>query len=164
MSVFVAQAKSHGIKCNPLQYFCLENSMGSGAWWAIVHGVTKSQSWLTYTHSNSDAPLATTRGSLLTGTISPGITSYINNLAWWSDQWGMKDTTENSAFNSPRATAHHISLDSWIKKLSRSVWELEPSLRPPVLAWTLSLAASYLWLLSKIFMWVCQWSFMSVSK
>ena len=26
----------------PLQYFCLENSMDSGAWWAIVHGVTKS--------------------------------------------------------------------------------------------------------------------------
>ena len=28
---------------NPLQYSCLENSMDRGAWWAIVHGVTKSQ-------------------------------------------------------------------------------------------------------------------------
>ena len=28
---------------NPLQYFCLENSMDRGAWQAIVHGVTKSQ-------------------------------------------------------------------------------------------------------------------------
>ena len=28
---------------NPLQYFCLGNSMGRGAWRAIVHGVTKSQ-------------------------------------------------------------------------------------------------------------------------
>ena len=27
---------------NPLQYSCLENSMGRGAWWSIVHGVTKS--------------------------------------------------------------------------------------------------------------------------
>ena len=27
----------------PLQYFCLENSMGRGAWWAIVLGVAKSQ-------------------------------------------------------------------------------------------------------------------------
>ena len=26
---------------NPLQYSCLENSMDRGAWWAIVHGVTK---------------------------------------------------------------------------------------------------------------------------
>ena len=27
----------------PLQYSCLENSMDRGAWWATVHGVTKSQ-------------------------------------------------------------------------------------------------------------------------
>ena len=28
---------------NRLQYFCLENSMVRGAWWATVHGVAKSQ-------------------------------------------------------------------------------------------------------------------------
>ena len=27
---------------NPLQHSCLENSMDGGAWWATVHGVTKS--------------------------------------------------------------------------------------------------------------------------
>ena len=27
---------------NPLQYSCLENPMERGAWWATVHGVTKS--------------------------------------------------------------------------------------------------------------------------
>ena len=27
---------------NPLQYSCLENPMDRGAWWAVVHGVTKS--------------------------------------------------------------------------------------------------------------------------
>ena len=26
-----------------LQYFCLENPMDRGAWWATVHGVTKSR-------------------------------------------------------------------------------------------------------------------------
>ena len=31
---------------NPLQYSCLENPMGRGAWWATVHGVTKSQTRL----------------------------------------------------------------------------------------------------------------------
>ena len=31
---------------NPLQYSCLENTMDRGAWWAIVHGVTKSQTQL----------------------------------------------------------------------------------------------------------------------
>ena len=30
----------------PLQYSCLENSMGRGAWWATVHGATKSRTWL----------------------------------------------------------------------------------------------------------------------
>ena len=27
----------------PFQYSCLENPMDRGAWWATVHGVTKSQ-------------------------------------------------------------------------------------------------------------------------
>ena len=30
----------------PLQYSCLENPMDGGAWWAAVHGVAKSQTWL----------------------------------------------------------------------------------------------------------------------
>ena len=28
---------------NLVQYSCLDNSTDRGAWWAIVHGVTKSQ-------------------------------------------------------------------------------------------------------------------------
>ena len=40
---------------NLLQYFCLENWMHRGAWWATVHGITKSQILLrdwenTHTH------------------------------------------------------------------------------------------------------------------
>jgi len=30
----------------PLQYSSLENPMDGGAWWAAVHGVAKSQTWL----------------------------------------------------------------------------------------------------------------------
>ena len=30
----------------PLQYSCLENPVGGGAWWAAVHGVAKSRIWL----------------------------------------------------------------------------------------------------------------------
>ena len=33
-------------RCNPLQYSCLENPMGRGAWWATVHGVAKNQTQL----------------------------------------------------------------------------------------------------------------------
>ena len=28
---------------NPFQYSCLKNPMDRGAWWATVHGVTKSR-------------------------------------------------------------------------------------------------------------------------
>ena len=35
--------KGHG---NPLQYSCWENTMDRGAWWTMVHGVPKSQTWL----------------------------------------------------------------------------------------------------------------------
>ena len=31
---------------NPLQYSCLGNPMDRGTWWATVHGVTKSHTWL----------------------------------------------------------------------------------------------------------------------
>ena len=31
---------------NPLQYFCLENPIDREAWWATIHVVTKSQTWL----------------------------------------------------------------------------------------------------------------------
>ena len=40
----------------PLQYSCLENPMDGGAWWAAVHGVTKSRTRLsnfTFTFSLS---------------------------------------------------------------------------------------------------------------
>ena len=30
----------------PLQYSCLENPTDGGAWWAALHGVTKSRTWL----------------------------------------------------------------------------------------------------------------------
>ena len=32
--------EGHG---NPLRYSCLENPTDRGAWWATVHGITKSQ-------------------------------------------------------------------------------------------------------------------------
>ena len=31
---------------NPLQYSCLEDPMDGEAWWATIHGVSKSRTWL----------------------------------------------------------------------------------------------------------------------
>ena len=33
---------------NPLQYFCLGNSMDRGAWWVTVHGMANS--WMQLSH------------------------------------------------------------------------------------------------------------------
>ena len=54
---------------NPLQCSCLENSVDRGAWWATIHGVTKSQTPLrnwarvrarahthTHTHTHTEQP------------------------------------------------------------------------------------------------------------
>ena len=32
-----------GVNGNPLRYSCLENPLDREAWWAIVHGIEKSQ-------------------------------------------------------------------------------------------------------------------------
>ena len=46
--------EGHG---NPLQYYCLENPMDWGAWQAVVHGVPKSQTWLsTHTYGKPIMP------------------------------------------------------------------------------------------------------------
>ena len=46
---------------NPLQYSCLGNPMGRGAWWATVHGIIKSWTQLsnwarTHTHTHTHTP------------------------------------------------------------------------------------------------------------
>ena len=47
-SEFTSSFEGNG---NPIQYSCLENPMDGGAWWAAVHGVTKSQTRLSdFTH------------------------------------------------------------------------------------------------------------------
>ena len=56
---------------NPLQYSCLENPMEGGAWWATVHGVTKSWTRLS-THTHIPTVHATsTEWTFTRGCISP---------------------------------------------------------------------------------------------
>ena len=65
--------KRHGLGRSPgvgngnsFQYSCLENSMDRGAWWAIVHGVAKSQTGLNdWTHTHTQSFKMETRGTSL---------------------------------------------------------------------------------------------------
>ena len=46
VALFYSNLNTHPVNDTPLQYSCLENPMDAGAWWAAVHGVTKSQTRL----------------------------------------------------------------------------------------------------------------------
>ena len=72
----------------PLQYSCLENSMDRGAWWAAVHGVTKSRTRLsdfTFTfHFHALEKEMATHSSVLAWRI-PGM----GEPAWWAPVYGV---------------------------------------------------------------------------
>ena len=48
----------------PLQYACLEKSMDRGAWWATVHGITKSRTRLNSSHTHTHTHTHTWGGSI----------------------------------------------------------------------------------------------------
>ena len=78
----------------PLQYSCLENPMDGGAWWAAVHGVAKSRTWLSdfpFTfHFHALEKEMATHSSVLAWRI-PGMWELVG-----CRPWGLKesDTTE----------------------------------------------------------------------
>ena len=84
--VFLSQRGLGGIRrrvigegnSNPLQYSCLENPMDGGAWWAAVHGVSKSGTRLsdfTFHFHTLEREMATHSSVLawrIPGTAEPG--------------------------------------------------------------------------------------------
>ena len=72
--------RSHGEgNGNPLQYSCLENSMDRGVWSATIHGVEKSQTWLSVhprTHAGTGAQIwERVQLGVLTDPLAPGTSS-----------------------------------------------------------------------------------------
>ena len=62
---------------NPLQYSCLENPMDRGAWWATVHGVAKSWTWLsdfTFSKMQLKGMLSSITGTVVSWRRSSSIT------------------------------------------------------------------------------------------
>ena len=61
---------------NPLQYSCLENPVDRGAWWAAVHRVAQSQTWLKWLCMHALEKEMATHSSILAwripGTEKPG--------------------------------------------------------------------------------------------
>ena len=115
----------------PLQYSCLENPTGGGAWWAAVHGVARSQTWLndlTFTfHFHALEKEMATHSSVLAwrnpGTGEPGgLPSMGSHRVGydWSDlaAAAAKMTTGDSL--SGKESACHCSrprFDPWVGKI-----------------------------------------------
>ena len=91
----------------PLQYSCLENPMDGGAWWAAVHGVAKSRTWLsdfTFTfHFHALGKEMTAHSSVLAwripGTGEPGGLPSMGlqsrtRLKWLSSSSGKESTCQ----------------------------------------------------------------------
>ena len=81
---------------NPLQYSFLENFIDRGAWWAAVHGVTKSQirlSDFTFTfHFHALEKEMATHSSVLAWRI-PGTGSLVGCRLWGRTESDMTEAT-----------------------------------------------------------------------
>ena len=115
---------------NPLQYSCLENPMDKGAWWAAVHGVAKSRTWLsdfTFTfHSHALEKEMATHSSILAwripGTQEPsGLPSMGSHRVRhdWSDLAAVAAAScandKESAFQCKRDK--RCSFDPWVGRI-----------------------------------------------
>ena len=80
----------------PLQYSCLKNPMDGGAWWAAVHGVTKSRTQLsdfTFTfHVHALEKEMATNSSILHGE-SQGQGSLVGCHLWGRTESDMTEVT-----------------------------------------------------------------------
>ena len=80
----------------PLQYSCLENPMGGGAWWAAGHGVAKSRirlSDFTFTfHFHALEKEMATHSSVLAWRI-PGMGSLVGCRLWGHTELDMTEAT-----------------------------------------------------------------------
>ena len=80
-------------KWQPLQYSCLENPMNREVWWATVHMVAKSQTWLKW--------LSTAHMYKIDNWWEPAITqgTLLNALSW--PKWDTAETNTTLLSNTP---------------------------------------------------------------
>ena len=71
---------------NPLQYSCLETPMDRRAWWAAVHRVAQSRTWLTWLSSSSStgSQARTLRDRVWVALCPPVVTSHVWPLSIWN--------------------------------------------------------------------------------
>ena len=102
----------------PLQYSSLENPMGRGALWAAVHGVARSQTWLsnfifTFQFDALEKEMAT-RSSILAWRI-------LGTGAWWAAVYGVAlSRTRLTRLSSSSSILHYSCYTSQIQCFLKS--------------------------------------------
>ena len=93
----------------PLQYSCLEDPMGGGAWWVAVHGVAKSRtrlSDLTFTFHFSLSCIGKGNGNPLQ---SSCLENPRDGGAWWAAVYGVAQSrTRLKRLRSSSSSSIHI--------------------------------------------------------
>ena len=99
--------RGHG---TPLQYSCLENSLGGGAWWTAVHGVAKSQTRL----SNFTFTFHSCTGE---GNGNPLQCSCLENPrdggAWWVPIYGVAQSRTRLKWLSSNSSNLSMGYEHW---------------------------------------------------
>ena len=110
---------------NPLQYSCLENSMDRVTWWATVHGVTKSWTWLRWLSTPTSRVEGFPGGSLVKNLpampemwvwslswedpLEEDIATHSSILGWkipWTEESGGLQSMGSQEFDTTIATKH----------------------------------------------------------
>ena len=114
---------------NPLYYSCLENPMDGGAWWAAVHGIAKSRTWLSDFPFTFHFPLS----CIGEGNGNPLQCSCLENPrdggAWWAALYGvaqsqtrLKRLSSSSSNKQSRKTYKNRNFE-WVSFESHWHWK-----------------------------------------
>ena len=117
----------------PLQYSCLENPMDGGAWWAAVHGVTKSLTRLsdftiTFHFPALEKEMATHCSVVawrIPGTGEPGgLPSWGRTESDTTEVTQQQQHTDDKSLRTPLPQFTLSSLDpSWLENISNFFWK-----------------------------------------
>ena len=124
---------------NPLQYSCLENPLDRGAWWATVHRLTKSWTWLSdwaqHRFYNLALPLASQVKNLPANAGDVGDTGLIPGLGR-SSGGGLNNPLQYFFLENPmdrgawQAAVHSVAKSqTWLKQLSARIGQVQSNIK-----------------------------------
>ena len=96
---------------NPLQYSCLENPVDRGAWWAAVHGVAQSWTWLK--HLSMHACIGEDNGNPLQCSC---LENPRDGGTWWAAIYGV-------AQSQTRLKQLSSSSNTWLPRRLALLWQ-----------------------------------------